>query len=165
MEEEAGSNQLAPERCRKVPFINWEEIEIREALQEEYQILAHEIDMGRSRWIESSIPCPNLQQPWQYCGKSILKEASHKEGELLDPDPSPRLYSHPFLVSSINHGSYFHYEQRTKALKSLPFGVESSFPAKEKHQNSHDKALQGPFERWIMKTISSCLREETEAPK
>lgn len=45
MEEEAGSNQLAPERCRKVPFINWEEIEIREALQEEYQILAHEIDM------------------------------------------------------------------------------------------------------------------------
>lgn len=31
-----------------------------------------------------------------------LKEASHKEGELLDPDPNPRLYYHPFLVSSIN---------------------------------------------------------------
>lgn len=40
MEEEAGSDQLAPEKCgkEKVPFINWEEIEIPEALQEEYQI-------------------------------------------------------------------------------------------------------------------------------
>lgn len=37
MEEEAGSDQLAPEKCgkEKVPFINWEEIEIQEALQED----------------------------------------------------------------------------------------------------------------------------------
>ena len=48
MEEEAGSDQLAPEKCgkEKVPFINcWEEIEIQKALQEEYQIPAHEIDI------------------------------------------------------------------------------------------------------------------------
>ena len=45
--EEGGSDQLAPEKCgkEKVPFINWEEIEIQEALQEEYLIPAHEIDM------------------------------------------------------------------------------------------------------------------------
>lgn len=58
MEEEAGSDQLAPEKCgkEKVPFINWEEIEIPEALQEEYQIPAHEIDMFIEEEVEASIP-------------------------------------------------------------------------------------------------------------
>ena len=45
--EEGGSDQLALEKCgkEKVSFINWEEIEIQEELQEEYLIPAHEIDM------------------------------------------------------------------------------------------------------------------------
>ena len=51
MEEEAGQDQLTPEKCgkEKVPFINWEEIEVPEALQEEYQIPTHEIEMFHRR--------------------------------------------------------------------------------------------------------------------
>lgn len=48
-----------------------------------------------------------------------LKKAIHKEGKLLDPDPSRRLYYPNFLVCSINNGSDFCYEQRSKGLSEL----------------------------------------------
>lgn len=42
-----------------------------------------------------------------HCMYPNRKNRRELEGQLLDPDPSPRLSSHPFLVSSINNGSEY----------------------------------------------------------
>lgn len=50
-----------------------------------------------NHWFQKKVPSSSRNALYDEAG-----ELGHKEGELLDPDPSPRLYYHPFLVSSIN---------------------------------------------------------------